>query len=97
MRRSFLNRFWKSTLLVLFLVQIAALILATEQVAQAYVDPGTGLLALQILGATVAGWIYILRRRVRALFGGPRSIMPAPQKRQNAGATREGSDSKVRR
>ncbi len=44
------------------------LLIATEQRAMAYVDPGSGLLALQTLASVLAGFAYIARRRIQALF-----------------------------
>jgi len=46
------------TLLLLLLGEVAGLILTTEQAAQAYVDPGTGYVSLQILGTAIAGSFY---------------------------------------
>jgi hypothetical protein len=37
--------------------------------AYAYVDPGSGLLALQVLGSTFAGMSFLLRKRIRQFFG----------------------------
>jgi len=51
-------------------LQILAVLGALEQPAYAYVDPGSGLLALQILSTTFAGFIFILRRRVHQFFRG---------------------------
>jgi len=36
----------------------------------AYVDPGTGLLALQILGSSIVGSFYLLRSKLRSLLDG---------------------------
>ena len=36
--------------------------------AHAYVDPGSGLLALQIIGSTLAGATFLVRKRIRDLF-----------------------------
>ena len=44
------------------------LLLATERRALAYVDPGSGLLALQSLASIVAAAGYFLRRRIVGLF-----------------------------
>ncbi len=44
-------------------------VLATERRAYAYVDPGSGLLALQSFAAAVAAAAYYMRRRIGALFG----------------------------
>ncbi|MGA8940171.1 MAG: hypothetical protein WB439_13500 [Acidobacteriaceae bacterium] len=46
----------------------ACLLLATERRAMAYVDPGTGLLALQSLGSLLAAAGFFLRRRIMGLF-----------------------------
>jgi hypothetical protein len=44
------------------------LLLATERQAKAYVDPGTGLLALQSLASVMAATAYFLRKRILGLF-----------------------------
>jgi hypothetical protein len=44
------------------------LLLATERPAKAYVDPGSGLLALQSAASVVAAAAYFLRRRIVGLF-----------------------------
>jgi hypothetical protein len=44
------------------------LLLATERQARAYVDPGTGLLALQSLASMMAATAYFLRKRILGLF-----------------------------
>ena len=45
------------------------LLLATERRAMAYVDPGSGLLALQSVASVAAAAGYFMRRRIAALFG----------------------------
>ncbi|HWA93037.1 MAG TPA: hypothetical protein VG844_00445 [Terracidiphilus sp.] len=37
--------------------------------AYAYVDPGSGLLLIQILGSIVAGATFLIRKRIRDFFG----------------------------
>ncbi len=37
--------------------------------AYGYTDPGTGLLALQLLGTTFAGVGFVVRRRIRQFIG----------------------------
>jgi len=57
--------------LVLFSFSVfigVCLILASERRAWGYVDPGSGLLALQTIGSLLAGLGYFLRRRIRKLF-----------------------------
>jgi len=78
----------KRTILQLASFSLAALcclgfIVATEPQAHAYIDPGSGLLALQSAGAALAAVGYFLRRRIRAIFGAgggkktPEAIPPA--------------------
>jgi hypothetical protein len=48
-------------------------LVATEQRAMAmYVDPGSGLLALQSAASIVAAAAFFLRRKIRAMFGSRR-------------------------
>jgi hypothetical protein len=49
---------------VLFLAALCAL----AQPAYAYVDPGSGLIAFQIISTTIAGMVFMLRKRLRSLF-----------------------------
>jgi hypothetical protein len=44
------------------------LLLTTERRAMAYVDPGSGLLALQSFASVVAAAGFFLRRRIMGLF-----------------------------
>lgn len=45
-------------------------LIATEQRATAmYVDPGSGLLAIQSAASVVAAGAFFLRKKIRALFG----------------------------
>jgi uncharacterized membrane protein (DUF4010 family) len=47
---------------------ILAVLCAFAQPAYAYVDPGSGLFAFQIISTTVAGMIFMLRRRLHGLI-----------------------------
>jgi hypothetical protein len=50
---------------------VAALALGSVGPAQAYIDPGTGSMLLQVIGAGIAGAIFYfreLRIKVRSLF-----------------------------
>jgi hypothetical protein len=49
-------------------IQMLAVLCALAQPAYAYVDPGSGLLALQIISTTFAGMIFLIRRRVRGFL-----------------------------
>ena len=44
------------------------LVIATARQAFGYVDPGSGLLALQSAASIAAACAYFLRRRIRSLF-----------------------------
>jgi len=78
----------RSTILrALTIGYIAGLILMTEQRAHAYVDPGSGLLFLQMLGASVAGGLFFLRDRLRKLFRG--GTKNATTTQQAPGLTKE--------
>lgn len=58
----------------LFIVlQCSAVLGALTQPAYAYVDPGSGLFALQIVSTSFAGMIFLLRRRLYRIL---RSITP---------------------
>jgi hypothetical protein len=61
-------RVLRSWLILLGVLQIAALLVAFERPAQAYVDPGSGFVFLQVAGSMCAGAIYYLRHRVKRLF-----------------------------
>jgi hypothetical protein len=54
---------WSLTALLILTV-----ICAAAQPAYAYVDPGSGLLAFQILSTTFAGMVFMMRRRLHALL-----------------------------
>ena len=60
------------------------LLLATERRAMAYVDPGSGLLALQSIASMFAAAAFFLRRRIMALFTRkkPAASMPSPVAQQ---------------
>jgi hypothetical protein len=53
----------------LLIIQILALLCAFARPAYAYVDPGSGLFALQTFSTTIAGIVFLIRRNLRRLFG----------------------------
>ena len=61
-------RVLRSGLWLIAVLQIAALMVAFERPAHAYVDPGSGFVFLQVAGSMFAGAIYYLRHRVRRLL-----------------------------
>jgi hypothetical protein len=60
-------RMLRSCLFVLAAFEIASLLLAFEQPARAYVDPGSGFVFLQVVGSMFAGALYYLRHRVKRI------------------------------
>jgi hypothetical protein len=48
---------------------VCCLLLATERRALGYIDPGSGLLAIQSVGAVLAAAAFTMRRRILSLFG----------------------------
>jgi hypothetical protein len=77
--------------LLLGLVAVVCFFVASERTALAYVDPGSGLLALQGLASLVGTAAFYFRRRLKVLFKRknevPAGTFPAKAKRepQNAG------------
>jgi hypothetical protein len=49
-------------------LQIAALLVAFERPAQAYVDPGSGFVFLQVAGSMFAGAVYYMRHRLKRIL-----------------------------
>jgi len=63
------------------LMLLIALSFTFERQAQAYVDPGSGLLIFQGISATFSGALFYFRRRLKNLFaktskGSPQSSRP---------------------
>ena len=59
----------RSVLFLLGLLQIVVLLTAVVKPAHAYVDPGSGLLVFQVGGSMLAGALFVLRTKIRKLFG----------------------------
>jgi len=53
---------------VLAIFSCLCLMVATEHRAYAYVDPGSGFMALQAIASVMAAAGYFLRTRIKALF-----------------------------
>ncbi len=53
-------------------LQIASLLVAFERPAQAYVDPGSGFVFLQVAGSMFAGAVYYMRHRLKRIFNAMR-------------------------
>lgn len=50
------------------LFQVIVFLVAAVKPANAYVDPGSGLLFLQVGGSMLAGAMFVLRAKIRKLF-----------------------------
>lgn len=50
------------------LFQVIVLLIAAVKPANAYVDPGSGLLFLQVGGSMLVGALFVLRAKIRKLF-----------------------------
>lgn len=66
---------------------ILCLLVATERRAWGYVDPGTGLLALQSITSVMAAAGYLLRRRIKALFKGSTEVKSGLQAAKESKST----------
>jgi hypothetical protein len=53
-------------------------LVATSKNAYGYVDPGSGLLALQTFASVMAACGFFLRKRVKGLFGGKNQAETSP-------------------
>jgi hypothetical protein len=58
----------RTALVALASVELAVLLAAFTKPAYGYVDPGSGLLAVQVGGSMLAGGLFILRSKIRRLF-----------------------------
>ena len=57
-------------------LQIAALLVAFERPARAYVDPGSGFVFLQVAGSMFAGAVYYMRHRLKRILNTMRRSSP---------------------
>jgi hypothetical protein len=79
-----LQRIERTALAAFTAVEVAILLIALAKPAYGYVDPGSGLLAIQVGGSMLAGALFIVRTKIRKLFrmkapaGEPDSEKPVP-------------------
>ena len=69
-------RVLRSLFFLLGALQIAALLIAFERPARAYVDPGSGFVFLQVAGSMFAGAVYYMRHRLKRIFHTMRRSSP---------------------
>ena len=60
-----MKRLWSCVWVLLF---ASAMLIAFERRALAYVDPGSGLMIVQTVGALATGAMIWFRRHIKALF-----------------------------
>jgi hypothetical protein len=65
---SIVRKFRRPILAALAVVELLVLLAALAKPAYGYVDPGSGLLAVQVGGSMLAGGLFILRSKIRKLF-----------------------------
>jgi hypothetical protein len=58
----------RSILFSLASLELALLLAVLTKPAYGYVDPGSGLLAVQVGGSMLAGGLFFLRSKIRRLF-----------------------------
>ena len=58
----------RTALVALASVELVVLLAALTKPAYGYVDPVSGLLAVQVGGSMLAGGLFILRTKIRRLF-----------------------------
>jgi len=66
----------KLTSFAFLLVLVLGISFSLEQQAHAYVDPGSGLILFQSLGAIFTGGLFYFRRRLKLLFTREREKNP---------------------
>lgn len=76
--------------LLLTIFCLASLMLALEGTAHAYADPGSGLLALQIIGSTLAGVGFYFRQKFGRLFARRRGAASSSLEEQEASSQPSG-------
>jgi hypothetical protein len=64
-----LKRAYFALILSLTVLQFVAVLCALSQPSYGYADPGSGLLAIQMISITFAGAIFIVRRQIRTILG----------------------------
>jgi hypothetical protein len=65
------------------------MIVGSERRAWGYVDPGSGLIALQTIASVAAAYIYMIRRRIVAFFARKKENPAALPVANKAGESRE--------
>lgn len=79
----------RSALVALASIELAVLLAVLIKPAYAYVDPGSGLLAMQMGGSMLAGALFVLRSRIRRILRlGSNEETIAAENKEQAEATK---------
>jgi hypothetical protein len=76
-------KFRRAAIVALAAAELMVLLVALTKPAYGYVDPGSGLLAIQVGGSMLAGGLFILRTKIRKLFR-PSSAQPPADVKENS-------------
>lgn len=72
-----MHRVQRTALVAFTGIELAILLMAFAKPAYGYVDPGSGLLAIQVGGSMLAGALFVLRTKIRKLLRmGPPEAKP---------------------
>jgi hypothetical protein len=88
MKRPCYLRVLRSCSLLVGALQLAVLLVTFEHRVQAYIDPGSGLVFLQVAGSMVAGAIYYMRHSLKRIIGSMRRpVLTSPPAEAQKDAT----------
>jgi hypothetical protein len=73
----------------LAIVITLCMIVGSERRAWGYVDPGSGLIALQTIASVAAAYAYVVRRRIRSFFVRKKEEPTVPVVGAKTGESRE--------
>lgn len=59
----------RSVVIAFSVLQVFVFLAAAVKPAHAYVDPGSGLLFFQMGGSMLAGFLFVMRAKIRKFFG----------------------------
>jgi hypothetical protein len=74
------TRIWGKTIYcALLILWVFVALCVTARPAYAYVDPGSGLFFVQVIGSSFLGFIFLVRRRLAQLLGMQSKRQKAPE------------------
>lgn len=82
----------RSIVIAFSVLQVFVFLAAAVKPAHAYVDPGSGLLFFQMGGSMLAGFLFVMRAKIRKLFG----LGPKPDANAVSTSDQAAGDSTIR-